>query len=163
MPLNYNNQNVRRQDRLLELALASELLEVAEYGVLSLVAENEAYGIPLNFVWDKKTSIFFHCAFEGKKLECLKKNNNVSFCIVGKTNVISNQFTTEYESIIISGKMVINVEKKEKQQALELILDKYSASDKEIGLQYMEKSFHRTNIIRLDIETISGKCKHIKK
>lgn len=47
-------------------------------------------------------------------------------------------------------------------KALLLILDKYSPNNKEIGMKYAEKSFHRTNIIRLDIIEVSGKTKRIK-
>jgi hypothetical protein len=46
-------------------------------------------------------------------------------------------------------------------KALELIIDKYSPGDKEVGLKYAQKSFDRTEIIRLDIEKWSGKCKKI--
>ena len=43
--------------------------------------------------------------------------------------------------------------------ALELLLDKYSPEDKKNGLKYMEKSFHRTHVLKLIIESVSGKCK----
>ena len=46
--------------------------------------------------------------------------------------------------------------------ALELILDKYCPEDKVVGLKYAEKSFHRTEIIRIDIESASGKQKIIR-
>ena len=31
----------------------------------------------------------------------------------------------------------------------------------ETGLKYAEKSFHRTEIIRIDLESMSGKCKRV--
>ena len=79
--------------------------------------------------------------------------------MVGHTRVISNQFSTEYESIVISGTMICQLEEAEKRMALELLLDKYSPEDKKIGLKYMEKSFHRTHVLKLIIESVSGKCK----
>jgi len=94
--MKYSNKNVRRQDRLLDESLAKKILENGEYAVLSMLAENEsAYGIPINYVWDGKKSIYLHCAKEGRKLRGLDINNKVSFCVVGSTNVISNKFTTE--------------------------------------------------------------------
>ncbi len=77
----YNNQNIRRQDRLLEESRAEELLKSGEYGILSMVTpEGEGYGIPLNYVWDEDlNSIYIHCAPEGKKLKCIAQNPNVSF------------------------------------------------------------------------------------
>lgn len=160
--MKYNNKKVRRQDRLLNEDSAGKLLAEGEYGVLSMVGEDGAgYGIPINYVWDGKSSIYLHCAPEGEKLRNIAANPSVSFCVAGKTKVISNKFTTAYESIIAKGKATADISAPERMQALELILDKYSPSDKEVGLKYTEKSFHRTAVIRIDIDEISGKTKII--
>lgn len=45
--------------------------------------------------------------------------------------------------------------------ALSLFLSKYCPNDKIVGLKYAEKSFTRTEIIRLDIEEVSGKTKNV--
>lgn len=158
--IEYNNQNVRRQDRLLEEENAYQLLNNGEYGVLSLTKENgEAYGIPISYVWDGTDAIYLHCAPVGDKLKCLAYNANVSFCIVGQTHVIPNKFTTAYESILLSCEAETGLNPEERMHALDLLLRKYSPNDRETGLKYAEKSFHRTEIIRLRIRTFSGKCK----
>ena len=89
----------------------------------------------------------------------LEKEKAIS--IIGKTHIISNQFTTEYESIILKCRAYIGLNEEERINALHLLIEKYSPNDKVIGNQYAQKSFHRTEIIRLDIEEASGKCKHI--
>ncbi len=164
--MKYNNDSVRRRERLLEEKEAISLLRTGEYGILSMIEnidkEIGGYGIPLNYVWDGNDSIYFHCAPEGYKLDCLKKNPNVSFSIIGHTKVISHKFTTAYESIVVRGNIVMNLPEEERRKVLILVLDKYSPADKEVGLKYIEKSFHRTNIIRLDIIEVSGKTKRIK-
>ena len=119
------------------------------------------YGIPLNYVWDGDKYIYFHCAPMGHKLECIDANPGVSFCLVGKTNVISNKFTTAYQSVVIKGEIKRGLLDDEKMKAIELILDKYSPNDKEVGLKYAEKSFHRTEILRLENSSISGKTKQV--
>lgn len=163
--MRYNNTNVRRQDRLLDEADAIELLKKGEYGVLSMVEDREGekggYGIPINFVWDGAKSVYFHCAPEGHKLNSLAQNSKVSFCIVGVTDVISHKFTTAYESILLRGTMHINLPPEERQAGLKLLIDKYSPEDKELGAKYIEKSFHRTNVLRLDIDELSGKTKRV--
>jgi hypothetical protein len=160
--MEFRNELVRRQDRLLDYDEAITLLINGEYGVLSINSEKGAYGIPLSYVWDGEDIIYFHCAYEGEKLRLLEVNPNVSFCIVGKTNVVSNKFTTGYESIILKGSIVKDLSEDEREKALESILDKYSPNDKVLGMQYSKKSFHRTNVIKLMIETFSGKCKKVK-
>ncbi|MDO4159319.1 MAG: pyridoxamine 5'-phosphate oxidase family protein [Prevotellaceae bacterium] len=161
--MKYDNSEVRRRDRLLKEEAAIELLKSGEYGYLSMTREDRtAYGIPISYAWNEDNSIYLHCAPVGTKLKCLSCNAEVSFCVVGKTHVISDKFTTEYESIIMQCTAHTGLSDEEKHHALELILDKYSPNDKEIGLKYAEKSFHRTEIIRLDINSCSGKCKTIR-
>ena len=59
--MKYQNECVRRQDRLLDEDKALNLLENGGYGVLSMVSpQGDAYGIPVNFVWDGKESIYIH-------------------------------------------------------------------------------------------------------
>ena len=153
----YDNAAVRRQDRLLDAGRAIELLWQREYGFLALGGEG-GYGVPLNYAVAGH-SIYFHCAPEGEKLRALAQNNRVSFCVVGTTKVISNKFTTAYQSVLAKGTLHTGLSDEEKMHALEVILDKYSPNEKVIGLKDAEKSFHRTEIMRLDIQSVSGKCK----
>lgn len=157
----YSNAMIRRQDRLLEEKAAEVLLLDGEYAVLSMQAENGvgAYGVPISYAWDGKNSLYFHCATEGQKLRCLDLCNVVSVCIVGKTQVRSEKFTTAYESVFLTGKAARGLLEDERMQALELLLLKYSPLDKEVGMQYAKNAFGRTEIVRIDIETVSGKCK----
>jgi nitroimidazol reductase NimA-like FMN-containing flavoprotein (pyridoxamine 5'-phosphate oxidase superfamily) len=160
MAKNFDNSKVRRQDRLLDETTARHILENGEYGVLSMLTEeSEAYGIPINYVWDGKQSIYLHCAKEGRKIRNIAFSNNVSFCVVGKTDVVSNKFTTGYESIVLSCVAFIGLQPEERMKALELLLEKYSPEDKETGMKYAQKSFDQTEIIRLDISDWSGKTK----
>lgn len=158
--MKYVNETVRRQDRLLDEERALQLIKDSEYGVLSMVAaDGGAYGLPLNYVWDGEHSLYIHCAPEGKKLRALEHNPQVSFCIVGRTNLLPSRFTTEYESVVMKCRAVIGLDDDEKRHALRLLIDKLSPDFKEIGEKYAEKSFHRVDIIRLDIIEFSGKCK----
>ena len=100
--MNYQNDSVRRQDRLLDQPEATELLRRGEYGILCMQRpEGGGYGVPLNYVWDEADAIYIHCAPEGRKLHCLRECDRVTFCIVGKTQVLPARFTTFYESILL--------------------------------------------------------------
>ena len=160
--MRYVNETVRRQDRLMDEARAIELLSTSEYGVLSMVdKDGTAYGVPLNYVWDGKNSIFIHCAPVGHKLEALEKNPNVSFCIVGDVKRLPGKFTTEYESVVLKGVAHIHLSPEERMAALLKLVDKLSPDFKELGAKYSKMSFHRVNIIRVDFSEYSGKCKHV--
>lgn len=61
--MNYQNDSVRRQDRLLDQPEATELLRRGEYGILCMQRpEGGGYGVPLNYVWDEADAIYIHCA-----------------------------------------------------------------------------------------------------
>ena len=71
--MTYSNENVRRQDRLLDEESARNLLAKCEYGVLSMVDdEGGAYGLPISFVWDGGEYIYLHCAPVGHKLRSIR-------------------------------------------------------------------------------------------
>jgi nitroimidazol reductase NimA-like FMN-containing flavoprotein (pyridoxamine 5'-phosphate oxidase superfamily) len=158
----YSYANVRRQDRLLNEESARRLLAQGEFGVLSMQAENGgAYAVPMSFAWDGDRSVYFHCAREGRKLRCIDLCNQVSFCITGRTTVIPEKFTTEYESIILEGKALVNLPSGERMKALEILLVKYSGEYMEAGMKYAGAALDKTEIVKLDIEKWSGKCKSL--
>jgi len=157
--MSFSNQDVRRQDRLLDEKSATKLLN-AKYGVLSMQAEEGgAYAVPISFVWDGSKTLYFHCAPEGRKLRCIALCNKVSFCVVGNEKIIPEKFTTLYESIVVEGMASTVLHKEERMKALELLIKKYSPEHLETGLKYAKNSFQLTEIIKLEIESWSGKCK----
>ena len=151
--------DIRRKDRTLDDEQTLHLLKTGEYGFLAICGANDyGYGIPMNYVLEGK-SIYFHCAIEGFKLESIRKNNRVSFCVVGRTQLLPGQFSTAYESAFVYGHIIYQLAEDERHKALNLLVAKYSPDYADISRAYIDKSFHRTNILRLDIEHISGKSK----
>ena len=152
---------VRRQDRLLEEERARHLLEQGEYGVLSMHGANGyGYGIPLSYVAEAQ-HLYFHGAPEGFKLDSLRGDNRVSFCVVGATQVIPRQFTTAYESVLVFGRITVVTDDTERVHALRQLSAKYSPEYPQLAEKYIGVSLHRTTILRLDIEHLSGKAKRI--
>lgn len=160
--MKYDNSNVRRQDRLLDEGKATQLLKSGEFGTLSMVTpEGAAYGIPVSFVWDGRESIYVHCAPEGRKLRCIGHQPAVSFSIVGGTHVIPGKFTTRYSSVVVTCKAETGLCAEERMEALRLLIGKYAPDFQETGEKYAQGSFHRTEIIKLSIEYVSGKEKEV--
>lgn len=163
--MEYNNNDVRRQDRLFSEDEARVLLRNGEYGVLSMVDgngdETVAYGVPVSYVWDGDDALYVHCAKEGRKLRCLSGNERVSFCVVGQTRVIPDKFTTAYQSIVLECRAATGLADDERRKALRMILDKYSREYAEIGSKYAERSFPRTEVIKFIIGKWSGKSKRV--
>lgn len=118
---------------------------------------------PLTYAWDaERNAIYIHCAPEGRKLRCLAAEPRVSFCIVGRTHILPEQFTTEYQSLLLFGRATAELDEAERMHALELILQKHCAHIVETGRKFAAASFHRTRAIRIDIEAWSAKTKKAK-
>lgn len=149
---------MRRQDRMITTAETLCILEKGEYGILSTVSsENEPYGVPINYcVIDE--SLYFHCATEGKKLDNIVNNPKVSFCVVGKTELLPEKFGTNYESCIVYGGASESFEE-EKQMALEGLIQKYSKNFVSEGLEYIKKLKDKTRVFKITIESFSGKAR----
>ena len=151
-------RNVRRKDREISIDVATQLLAEGEYGVLSTAGlDGQAYGVPLNYIY-KDNCLYFHCALEGHKLDNIKANNKVSFCVVGKTRVLPDKFTAEYESAIAFG-TATEVQGSERQDALLSILEKYSPDFMEEGKKTIAKYENKTRIIKMAINHLTGKAR----
>jgi nitroimidazol reductase NimA-like FMN-containing flavoprotein (pyridoxamine 5'-phosphate oxidase superfamily) len=152
-------KKMRRQDRELSSAETTELLAKGNYGVLSMVGHDDyGYGVPLNFVYTDG-GIYFHCALEGQKLDSIRKNNKVSFCVVGEAIPLLDEFSMKYMSAIVFGR-IREVEGDEKMNVLIALIEKYSTPEfLEKGKGYAEKAFGKTAVLRLDIEKITGKAR----
>jgi nitroimidazol reductase NimA-like FMN-containing flavoprotein (pyridoxamine 5'-phosphate oxidase superfamily) len=149
---------MRRKDRLITNAETSSILERGEYGILSTVSSNkEPYGVPLNYCLIDEC-IFFHCALEGRKINNINNNPKVSFCVVGKTEVLPDKFGTKYESCIVDG-LASESFGEEKKLALEGLIHKYSANFFSEGLKYIEKLNDKTRVFKISIDSISGKAR----
>ncbi len=153
---------IRRQDRLLDDGRAYELLENSLYGFLSLGEDGNGYnyGVPMSYAWDPgEQCLWFHCAPEGVKLDCLRLNPDVSFCVVGGVETVPEKFTTRYESVIAFGRAEIASADEERRAACRRIVAKYCPGHEAIGETYMERSLPRTLAFRIRIDHISAKSK----
>jgi nitroimidazol reductase NimA-like FMN-containing flavoprotein (pyridoxamine 5'-phosphate oxidase superfamily) len=149
---------MRRKDKAMQDGAIIGLLQNAEYGVLSTVDGNEQpYGVPLNYVL-MNNCIYFHCALEGHKLDNLAANPKVSFCVVGRTKVLPAEFSTEFESVVVFGRASV-IEGEERYQALNALIEKYSPEFVSEGSAYIEKFDSQTNLVRLEIQHMTGKAK----
>ena len=152
------DHTIRRQDRKLPEEESIEILKNGEYGVLSMCTPDyEGYGIPLNYAFMGNV-IYFHCAIEGSKLDFLKNNNKVSFCVVGNTVVQPSEFGTIYESAIAFG-TVSFIDGEEKREGLRRLVEKYSGNYINEGEENINKSYSKVQVIKLSIDFITGKAK----
>ncbi|NLT94463.1 MAG: pyridoxamine 5'-phosphate oxidase family protein [Clostridia bacterium] len=151
-------REMRRKDRKLEKSEAVEILKNGEYGILSTAGQDGyPYGVPVNYVY-VNGSIYFHCAVIGHKLDNIRNNDKVSFCVVGPTQILPDKFSTKYESVIVFGRAV-EVFDDEKNMALFEFINKYSSDYPEQGKEFLNKKYKATIVIKINVEHISGKAR----
>lgn len=151
-------RTIRRIDRAISEEEAKEILKRGEYGVLSTASrDGRPYGVPLSYGYTGDM-IYFHCALEGRKIDVIQENNRVSFCVVGKTEVVPEIFGTKYESVIVFGR-VSEATGDEKHKGLLELLKKYSPGFIKEGLQYMETAGGKSKVFKIMIESMTGKAR----
>ncbi|MBU1101172.1 MAG: pyridoxamine 5'-phosphate oxidase family protein [Bacteroidetes bacterium] len=151
-------KEMRRKDRKLSEDESKKILSVGEYGVFSSVnSEGYAYGVPVNYVYADGV-IYFHCAREGVKLDNITHNDRTSFCVVGKTKIIPEEFSTLYESVILFGRASIVMDDEERKSAFMHIVKKYSGEFLEKGNEYIIKDGPKAIIVKIVVEHLSGKA-----
>ena len=151
-------QVMRRTERAIPDGEAQDVLRAGEYGVLSTVsADGQPYGVPVSYAYTGE-AIYFHCAVEGHKLDNLNSNNRVSFCVVGKTQVLPDKFAMNYESVIVFG-TAQEVFDDEKHAGLVEILKKYSPDFMEKGERYINGDGPQARVYKIMIEALTGKAR----
>lgn len=149
---------MRRSDRQTGETEAWSILERGEYGVLSTASTDAApYGVPLSYCV-VNGNIYLHCAVEGRKLDIIRGNPKVSFCVVGKTEVLPDKLSTRYESCIVEG-TASEVSGDEKRSALQGLVTRYSKGFEAEGLQHIEKLWEETIVVRITVDSLSGKAR----
>ncbi len=136
-----------------------DLLQQGEYGILSMCSpENGPYGIPMSYIY-LNNRIYFHGAKRGIKLSIIRENNRLSFCVVGKTQVIPEQVTTLYESVIVYGMAQEITEEDERHAVLVGFAEKYCPDHMEIGMLSIQNNIKITSVFALSITEMTGKRK----
>lgn len=147
---------MRRKEKQLSKSKALAILSDGEYGIMSTVSDkNIPYGIPLNYCLIG-TSIYFHCALEGTKINNILNNPNVSFCVVGYSKVIPDKFETDFKSCIVNG-TVSESFKEEKKMALVGLIEKFSKNYRKEGLKLINKLNNKTRVFKISVDSITGK------
>ncbi|HZK29114.1 MAG TPA: pyridoxamine 5'-phosphate oxidase family protein [Clostridia bacterium] len=150
---------MRRKDRKMEDSFALQVVDGCPFAVMSVVLpDGQPYGIPLSIARIDDT-IYFHCALEGKKLDALLHHPRVSMACVMNVQPLKDQFTTEYESAIVSGTASRVLEDTEKIKALRAIATRYTPDNMDQFDDAISQSLKRTDVWQMEIDEITGKRK----
>ncbi len=172
---------MRRKDREMSADFGLEVIDRAEFGVLSLVnLQGEVYSVPLSIARDGM-QLYFHSARSGLKNTLLEEGKKVRVVFVSDVRVPelfensqldqilaeergiemlgSKVFTTEFASAIVTGKIAIEDTDEGKLHGLKVICEKLVPGK----MAYFEAAAYGalaiTSVYRIDIEAITAKRK----
>ncbi|MGE5380219.1 MAG: pyridoxamine 5'-phosphate oxidase family protein [Methylocystaceae bacterium] len=149
-------REMRRSDKTLTQDEMLEVMNKAEYGILSTVDENGwPYGVPVSFLY-RDGNIYFHSALTGHKLDNIAYRHQASFCVVTDVELIPDDFNTKFKSVIAFGEIS---EVEDKNEIFMLLLEKFSANYMEAGIKYIQKAGAKAKVYKLEVKHMTGKGK----
>ena len=148
---------MRRKDKAIdELAEIEQIVRRSLVCRLGLAEANRPYIVPLSFGF-KDSTLYFHSAPEGKKIEILRKNSSVCFEFDLDHEVLVDEkackWGMKYRSVIGFGKASFVEDLEDKRKGLDVIMEHYSGR----SFQYPEPAVENTVVIKVEIESMTGK------
>lgn len=151
-------REMRRNKQKLSKEECETILKNGTSGTLALNDyDSFPYAVPLSYVYDNG-KVFFHCAKEGHKLDCINSNNKASFCVIGSDDVVPEKYTTYYRSVILFGKITIIEDDNKKYETISMLAKKYSPNEsKDSVKQEIDSYWNSLCMLEFNIEHMSGK------
>ena len=151
-------REMRRKRQRLSREESEAVLERNSSGVLAVLGDMEyPYAVPLSYVYFDNL-IYFHCARSGHKLDAITAHDKVSFCVIDKDEVVPEEYTTRYRSVIAFGRAKIVADDKEIRMAIEKLAQKYAPDDAEDNRNAaIDRDTPRMAIVKIEVEHLSGK------
>jgi uncharacterized protein len=147
----------RKEKEISDRGLIDDLIKKAMVIRIAMVDDNLPYIVPMNFGY-KNNCLYFHSAKEGRKIDLIKKNNNICFEIDYDLGLVKGDaacnWGQDFCSIIGSGKAYFVESLEEKIVALDYIMEHYSGKS---GHEYSENEVNRVAVIKIEIDNITGK------
>ena len=150
-------REMRRKQQALTPEECAEILRRGTSGVLAVLGDGGyPYAAPLSYAYDGE-KIFFHCAKSGHKLDAIRQNSKVSFCVIDQDQIVPAEYTTYFRSVIVFGTARILTQEDEMRGPLEKLAARYAPDDREGRKKEIERESSHKAMIELTPDNSSGK------
>ena len=151
-------REMRRKKQALPQSDAEAVLKKGTSGVLSLTGDDGyPYGVPISYVYEDG-KLYFHCAKSGHKLDAVRRNPKASFCVIDQDQIVPEEYTTYFRSVIAFGQIRILEDDQEKRAAIEKLALRYapddSAADREEAIR---REWKPLCMLEMTVEHMTGK------
>ena len=150
-------REMRRVKQMMPEKDCIAVLERATAGVLAVAGDDDyPYAVPVSYVYEDG-KIYFHTAVSGHKMDAIAKQEKVSFCVIDEDQIVPEEFTTYFRSVIAFGKAKA-LEGEALTEALVKLCGKYSPKESADHVKAeIADSMGRVAVVEISIEHLSGK------
>ena len=150
---------MRRADK--EITDPDELHRILDEALvlhLGMVDDGRPYVVPLNFAREGD-ELWLHCASEGRKLDCLRRQPSVCVEVERLIQITSGptacgNWTSHFESVIGFGTATVSSDDEHKLHAMQTIMGKYSGKQ---DWEFSPETLAKIVIVRVNLESLTGK------
>ena len=137
-----------------------QILREASYGVLAVLGDDGyPYAVPVNHVY-AEGKIVFHCAVTGHKLDAIRREEKVSFCVVGHEQVLPKERATSFLSVIAFGRAHIVEDEASLRRIATMVGERYSSAYPKQCQEEIDEVIEAGTMacVEIEVEHLSGKC-----
>lgn len=151
-------REMRRKKQALTAQETTAVLTGGTSGVLALSGEEGyPYAVPLSYVYHDG-HIYFHCARAGHKLDAIRQDPKASFCVIDRDEIVPEEYTTYFRSVIAFGTIRILEDEQEARSAIERLAVKYAPGDTAQGRRAaIDRDWAPLCMLDMTVEHLSGK------
>lgn len=164
-------RKMRRFKQELDHETCVEIINRATSGVLSVFGDGGyPYGVPLSYVYVNgetekgeagftgRAVFYFHCAKTGHKIDALRACDKACFTIIDRDDVVADEFTTYFRSVVAFGHAKILETREEMMPAIQLLAKRYSPDESEDSRNHeIEREFPGLAMIEFTVDHMTGK------
>lgn len=151
-------REMRRKKQALPPEECAAVLRRGTSGVLALEGDcGYPYAVPISYVYDGE-KLYFHSARAGHKLDAIRHNPKASFCVIDQDQVVPEEYTTYFRSVVVFGRMRVLEDEQEKRKAIEKLAIKYAPKDSpENCREAIDREWEPLCMLEMTVEHLSGK------
>mgnify|MGYP000768442293 FL=1 len=151
-------REMRRKKQALPPEECAAVLRRGTSGVLALDGDcGYPYAVPISYVYDGE-KLYFHSARTGHKLDAIRHNPKASFCVIDQDQVVPEEYTTYFRSVVVFGRMRVLEDEQEKRDAIEKLAIKYAPKDSpENRRRAIDREWEPLCMLEMTVEHLSGK------
>ncbi len=134
------------------------ILKEQPRGIMSMHGDDGyPYGVPMNHWYSEEDGkLYFHGAKEGHKIDSIKRDDKVSYCVYDQGFRREGEWALNISSAVLFGRIRI-VEDEDKKREICTNLCRKFTDDEEYLKKEMANAFPRVCCLELEIEHMSGK------